>query len=156
MFRNFNVFCFMATVFELQAILRQLHGMPPNDLEHKRSKVTLVPTSPNFQSISFYGQFSSHRLFWDKYTEWPKKTLKTKWSKATHNYMFYKCPKLCSAVSMIGLFPYNQNFVFPQRVQWWIWNFAKEIDLKLRTHHFKIQNSSLVMTIEKKIQEKVL
>ena len=75
-----------STIFELQAILRQVHQMTqkwPWTLQSYEKYPRLL----KFQSVSFYGQpFSSCRPFWDKCTEWPQMTLNIKSSRVTHRH----------------------------------------------------------------------
>ena len=71
-------FTLRPAIFELQAILRQVHRWPPKvTLNTKRSKLPHIPMSPKFQSILLYGKpFLSYRPFWDKCTKWPQNYLK--------------------------------------------------------------------------------
>ena len=68
-------FCLRSVVFELEAILRQLHLIIPNDLEHyKLLKVESTqslcyysPRIPKFYSVVVYDKLiSSYRPVWDK------------------------------------------------------------------------------------------
>ncbi len=72
---NFTSYCWLAG-FELQAILRQMHCMTPNDLEYYiRSKVRHIP-NPNFSVLPYsYKPFSSFKPFWYKCPKWPQNDL---------------------------------------------------------------------------------
>ncbi len=77
-------------IFELQAILRQVHRMTPKwpwTLKGKRYPIYMIqiPSSPKFHSILLYGQaFLGYMPFSDKYTQWPQMVLNTKSSKVPH------------------------------------------------------------------------
>ncbi len=69
-------------IFELQAILRQVHGMSPKRHKIRRGHwyptyVLLLSPSPKLYTKSLYGQpFSSCSPLCDKFTEWPPNWLR--------------------------------------------------------------------------------
>ena len=76
---NFTPFALRPAIFELQAILRQVHQMTSKSLWTiigQRCPICMLPPSPKLHSVSLDGQpFSSFRPFWDKCTEWPQNNL---------------------------------------------------------------------------------
>ena len=86
-------------VFELQAILKQMHWMTPKwpwtqQGHHHGYPICGLPVSrrPKFRSISLYDQlFQSYRPFWHKCTEWPQNDLEYYKVKGTP-YICYYCP----------------------------------------------------------------
>ena len=84
MLTKISLYNLYLAIFELQAILREVHKLTPKwpwRLNGQQCPMYMLqlPSSPHFQSVSLYVQpFSSHRPLWVKCTEWPKMTLNTK------------------------------------------------------------------------------
>ena len=82
-------FCSMGNLFELQAILREVHRMVPkmtlNTTRSKLPHICFTSVHESQISVSFallYNQpFWSYRPFWDKCSEWPQISLNTTRSK---------------------------------------------------------------------------
>ncbi len=105
------------SVFELQAILRKVHQMTPNWLEHYKLKcspyVLIVSIIPKFHSVTLYDQpFLRYRAFWDKCTEWPQNDLEPYKFKCTP-YIYTYCPRVSNFTqfcSTISLFQHTGHF----------------------------------------------
>ena len=82
-------FALQWAIFELQAILRQVHWMTPNwpwTLQGLRYPiyVTSVRESQILLHFTLRNPFLSYRPFWDKCTEWPQMTLNLTRSNVPH------------------------------------------------------------------------
>ena len=77
---NFTPFCSMTVVFEMQAILRQLHRMTlkwPWTYKVKSCIPYVLPVSSSikFQSFNLRPAIFESQAIWDKCTEWPHNDL---------------------------------------------------------------------------------
>ncbi len=87
---NFTPFCSTANLFELQAILRQVHQMTSKwrwTLKDRKyfTYMLQLPATAKFHFISLYSQpFSSNRPFETTAQNDPKMTVNTKRSKVPH------------------------------------------------------------------------